>query len=87
MSAELVKELHEQRLINKAHDMMHRAFVGQLELEIFSERDESLVALQRLVAEEPVTDFSVALVENPEGTHSTPFSNPAWHYVRGLQQR
>ena len=52
MSAELVKELHEQRLINKAHDMMHRAFVGQLELEIFSERDESLVALQRLVAEE-----------------------------------
>jgi len=52
MSAELVKELHEQRPINKAHDMINCAFVGQLELELFPERDESLMALQRPVAEE-----------------------------------
>lgn len=49
---ELVENLREQRCAKKAQIMNQRAFLGQLELEIFLDGDESLVALQRRLAEQ-----------------------------------
>ena len=52
--AELVEQLREQRVAEKVHIMNQRAFLGQLELELFSHRDESLVSFQRRLAQEYV---------------------------------
>jgi len=54
LPAELTKKLREQRVAEKFQTMNQRAFLGQLELEIFSDQDESLVSLQRRLAEEYV---------------------------------
>lgn len=52
---ETVAEIQEQRSTQKIYESLHRAFMGQLELELFSRsgenEEESLVALQRRIAE------------------------------------
>ena len=52
---ETVAEIQEQRSTQKVYESLHRAFMGQLELELFSRsgenEEESLVALQRRIAE------------------------------------
>mmetsp|Transcript_30132 Transcript_30132/g.54518 ORF Transcript_30132/g.54518 Transcript_30132/m.54518 type:complete len:627 (-) Transcript_30132:109-1989(-) len=50
----LVEMLREQRVAEKVHILNQRAFLGQLELELFSDLDESLVSLQRRLAQESV---------------------------------
>lgn len=54
MPSDLIEKLREQRVAEKVHTMNQRAFLGQLELELFSDRDESLVSLQRRLAQEYV---------------------------------
>lgn len=49
---EMVEKLRKQRMSEKQQTMSHRVFLGQLELELFSNPDESLVTLQRRIAEE-----------------------------------
>jgi oligopeptidase A len=51
---ELVQKLREQRCAEKEQTMTQRAFLGQLELEMFLDGSESLVALQRRLAEQYV---------------------------------
>lgn len=52
LPAELINQLYEQRVAEKMYSMNQRAFLGQLETEIFCNRDESLVSLQRRIARE-----------------------------------
>jgi len=58
LSTELIEKLREQRLAAKIQLMKHRTFHGQLELELFSDRDESLVSLQRRIAQDYVSHDS-----------------------------
>jgi oligopeptidase A len=54
LPADLVRKLREQRCAEKEQTMNQRAFLGQLELEIFLNGGESLVLLQRRLAEQYV---------------------------------
>jgi Zn-dependent oligopeptidase len=51
---EKIKHVQQQRSTQKAFEMLQRVFLGQMELELFGnvrEEDESLVAMQRRIAE------------------------------------
>ena len=54
LPTKLIEMLREQRVAEKVQILNQRAFLGQLELELFSDLDESLVSLQRRLAQEYV---------------------------------